>query len=105
MKVTVLYPQAGGDIRRTRFSNRVATPYQNASLGHSVGNSKSTDTVQLSKAATEVQRAGSNLEGDLEIREEKVAEIKERIRNGTYEIDSEKIAMKIIEDSICSNCE
>ena len=58
------------------------------------------DTVVLSDTAKAVQEAKTQLDSIPEVREDKVAELKEQIENGTYEVDSEKLAEKMITDSI-----
>jgi len=60
----------------------------------------SEDTVALSPEAKQVQEAKRLLDSLPDIREDKVAEIRGRIENGTYNIDSEKIAFGIIKESI-----
>ena len=45
-----------------------------------------------------IQKAREVVYQTPEVRPEKVAELKEAIEQGTYEIDSEKLADKIIEE-------
>lgn len=61
------------------------------------------DTVVLSDTAKKVQEAQKQLETLPDVREDKVAQLKEQIENGTYEIDEEKIAGKIIKDSLLND--
>ena len=56
------------------------------------------DTVALSNAAKDIQEAQKQLEAIPDVREDKVAQLKEQIENGTYEIDEEKIADKMLKD-------
>jgi negative regulator of flagellin synthesis FlgM len=58
------------------------------------------DTVVLSDMAKTVQEAQTQLESIPDVREEKVAALKEQIENGTYEIDADKIADKMLRDSL-----
>ena len=58
------------------------------------------DTVVLSDTAKRVQEAQTQLKSIPDVREDKVAELKEQIENGTYEPDAEKIAGKMIKDSL-----
>lgn len=60
----------------------------------------SEDKVALSPEAKQIQVAKKLLDSLPDIREEKVAEIMDRIENGTYSVDSEKIAFKMIRESI-----
>lgn len=54
------------------------------------------DQVVLSQRAAEIQKAKEALASVPEVRQEKVAALKRRIQEGTYEIDAEAIADKII---------
>ena len=58
------------------------------------------DKVALSSEAKQIQAAKRIVDSLPDIREEKVAEIRERIENGTYRVDSEKIAFRMIKESI-----
>ena len=61
------------------------------------------DTVVLSDTAKTVQEAQKQLASIPDVREDKVAELKEQIENGTYEPDAEKIAGKMITDSLLND--
>ena len=61
------------------------------------------DTVVLSDTAKKVQEAQKQLKAIPDVREDKVAQLKEQIENGTYEIDEEKIAGKMIKDMLMNN--
>ena len=61
------------------------------------------DTVVLSDTAKKVQEAQNQLAEIPDIREDKVAELKEQIENGTYNMDEEKIAGKIIKDALLND--
>ena len=50
------------------------------------------DTVELSDTGKRIQEAHKQLESIPDIREEKVAQLKEQVENGTYEVDAEKVA-------------
>jgi negative regulator of flagellin synthesis FlgM len=43
------------------------------------------------------------LESIPDVREDKVAELKEQVESGTYEIDAEKIAEKMLKDSLLND--
>lgn len=64
---------------------------------------KKTDTVVLSDAAKRIQEARKQLDAIPDIREDKVARLKEQVENGTYEIDAQKIADKMLKDSLLNN--
>jgi len=61
------------------------------------------DTVVLSDTAKAVQEAQAQLKSIPDVREDKVAELKEQIENGTYEPDAEKIAEKMLTDSLLND--
>jgi negative regulator of flagellin synthesis FlgM len=58
------------------------------------------DTVVLSDTAKKIQETQTQLKAIPDVREDKVALLKEQIENGTYEIDEEKIADKMLKDSL-----
>jgi negative regulator of flagellin synthesis FlgM len=59
-----------------------------------------TDTVVISDAAKRIQEVRSQLDAIPEVDEEKVARLKQEIENGTYEINADKIAGKIISEGL-----
>ena len=59
-------------------------------------NSFSSDSVTLSNTAQSLSRIEAAVQGADEVNAAKVAEIKTAIDNGTYEIDTQKIAAKIL---------
>ena len=61
------------------------------------------DTVQLSARAKEIQEAKKSINAISDVRDEKVAEIKTQIENGTYQVDGERIAANVVEESITGN--
>ena len=60
------------------------------------------DKVELSSKARENLEAKKVLSSLPDIREEKVAYLKNEIENGTYQIKGEKIAVKMLEESFFS---
>ena len=62
-----------------------------------------TDTLNISDAAKEIQEVRKELDSLPEVRAEKVAELKNQIENGTYEIKSEEIAEKMIKDALLND--
>ncbi|MDY6971867.1 MAG: flagellar biosynthesis anti-sigma factor FlgM [Thermodesulfobacteriota bacterium] len=60
----------------------------------------SEDKVRLSPKAKEIQEAKKLLNSVPDVREEKVAQIREQIENGTYQIEGEKIAVKMLKESL-----
>jgi negative regulator of flagellin synthesis FlgM len=58
------------------------------------------EKVQLSPKAKEMQRVKEVVEATPDVREEKVAALKEAIDKGTYEVDSNTTAEKMIRESL-----
>ncbi len=58
------------------------------------------ERVTLSERAKEIQQARQALSELPDVREEKVAELKARIEDGTYRVDGEKVAEKIVGESL-----
>jgi len=61
------------------------------------------DTVVISDTAKRIQDARFQLESIADTRPEKIAEIKRRIEDGTYEINPDKIADKMIRESLLND--
>ena len=58
------------------------------------------ESVELSDKAKEIVQIQRQLEQTPEIRQEKVEEIGKRIEQGTYQIDAEEVARKMIRDRL-----
>ena len=61
------------------------------------------DTVVLSDTAKKVQEAQKQLEAIPDVREDKVAQLKEQIENKTYKMDEEETAGKMIKDALLND--
>ena len=59
-----------------------------------------TDTVVISDAAKRIQEARAKLDDIPDVREEKVAELRNQIQNGTYQADAEKTADKLLKEQL-----
>lgn len=62
-----------------------------------------TDTVVISDAAKRIQEIRNQLDEVPDVREQKVAQLRSQIENGTYEINSDKIAEKIIKEGLIND--
>jgi flagellar biosynthesis anti-sigma factor FlgM len=58
------------------------------------------DRVLLSPMAKEIQMAKSQLQGIPDVQAEKVTEIRNQINQGTYSVSSEKIAHRLMGESL-----
>jgi negative regulator of flagellin synthesis FlgM len=61
------------------------------------------DKVKLSQRAQKIQEARRQLDALPDVREEHVARIRQQVDAGTYQIESGKIAAKMIEDALLSD--
>ena len=59
-----------------------------------------TDTVVISDAAKRIQEARAKLDEIPDVREDKVAELKNQIQNGTYQADAGKTADKLLKEQL-----
>ena len=59
-----------------------------------------TDTVVISDAAKRIQEARTQLDEIPDVREDKVAELRNQIQNGTYQVDAEKTADKLLKEHL-----
>jgi negative regulator of flagellin synthesis FlgM len=62
-----------------------------------------TDTVVISDAAKRIQEARSQLDEVPDVNEEKVAQLRNEIENGTYEINADQIAGKMIREGLIND--
>ena len=61
------------------------------------------DTVVISDAAKRIQEAKVQLDELPDVREDKVAQLKKQIENGTYEVNAEKTADKLIKEHLIND--
>jgi negative regulator of flagellin synthesis FlgM len=61
------------------------------------------DKVILSSLAKEIGDIKKLVDSIPDINEKKIEEIKEKIKNGSYKIDSDKVAFKLIRESLLNN--
>ncbi len=59
-----------------------------------------TDTVVISDAAKRIQEARAQLDQIPDVREDKVAELRNQIQSGTYSVDAEKAADKLLKEHL-----
>jgi negative regulator of flagellin synthesis FlgM len=75
-------------------------PANSAKKASSVDKSKGIDNLQMSEQGKLFQTALNAIKNTPDVREEKVAEIKEAIKTNTYNVSGSEIAEKIIVRSI-----
>ena len=88
------------------------TPYvsqvqQNAQAAETEGEKGRTnagaDSVELSQSARDLKEAQKALQDLPDIREDKVAALKQQIENGTYDIRADKIAANMLKESLTND--
>jgi negative regulator of flagellin synthesis FlgM len=91
-------------IQITPYVNQVQ---QNAPAAETEGEkgraSVGEDNVELSQSAREMQRAQKALQDLPDIREDKVAALKQQIEDGTYDIRADKIAANMLKESLVND--
>jgi negative regulator of flagellin synthesis FlgM len=85
-------------VNQVQDKNKVGTP-DNKTEKTAV----KTDTVVISDAAKRVHEARKQLDEIPDVRADKVSQLKSQIQNGTYEINADKIAGKMIKESLLNN--
>ena len=83
------------------------TPYvsqvqQNAQAAETEGENRR-DNVELSQSARDLQSAQKALQDLPDIREDKVAALKQQIENGAYHIRTDKIAANMLKESLIND--
>ena len=78
-------PGAAGDAPKT--SNTSASASASASTG---------DTVQLSPEAQRLQQAADKLNEQPAVDQERVAKLRQAIADGSYQVDSQRVAAKLL---------
>ncbi|MDI6761921.1 MAG: flagellar biosynthesis anti-sigma factor FlgM [Thermodesulfobacteriota bacterium] len=81
-------------------ANSTHPPEKNQKPGEADAKTASGDRVEFSTRSREMQKIYEVLQTTPEVRSDKVSEIKKRIEDGQYRVDSETLAEKIIKESI-----
>lgn len=72
----------------------------NSTRGREQGKTIQTERVKLSPEARDLQKIREVIEATPEIREEKVGQFKKEIEAGTYSVNGDKVAEKMIRESL-----
>lgn len=84
-------------IKNVRDKKKIENPTKQASKANGL---LKEDEVVLSEKAREIKEAKKLLDSVPEIREEKVAQLRKQIENGTYEVKGKEIAVKMVKESL-----
>lgn len=82
--------------------NKMLNIYKNqekVSQTDKLGKMRKADQLNISSDARDFQLAMKAVKDNPDIREEKVLEIKRQIESGTYQVDTKKIAGKMVQDA------
>lgn len=82
----------GKGTEQQRGSTQVSDKGENSAL-----NQPGSDTVRLSDAAQALQQAGKRLDNEPDVDAERIASIKAAIADGSYKVDSGRIADKMLQ--------
>lgn len=87
------------------YVNQVQTKQKAEPLGEKAGRRQEIkdDTVVISDAARRIQEAQKQLQAIPDVRIDKVAELRSRIENGSYEIKPDAIAGRMIRESLLND--
>ena len=83
--------------KRTGRAGDASATGASSSAGGAAGAAAKSDGVLLSDQARAVARAQAAVRAAPDVREQLVAELREQIRNGTYQIDDEAVVQRILE--------
>lgn len=93
-------PASAGRTGATQAGNRSEaqapqTPV--AGSGDEQTNTKSGESVQLSREAQQLQTIGEKLRDQPIVDKERVAQLKQAIADGSYQVDSQRVARKLLD--------
>lgn len=97
MKVSETRNQLHELLQQQQAAEKTSQGRENRSVSGSVAPE---EKVTLSERAREIQQVRQAVEALPDVREEKVDELKERIASGEYRVDGEKVAEKMIGESL-----
>jgi flagellar biosynthesis anti-sigma factor FlgM len=87
------------------YVQNVRNKRNDAATGEAAGDTLKRDTVKISAQGRDIRQAVKIAKSAPDVREEEVAAIRARIENGTYVIESEKIAANMIVESLFNDVE
>jgi negative regulator of flagellin synthesis FlgM len=87
------------------YVQNVRNEKNGATTGGNASDSAKRDTVSISSQGRDIRQAVAVAKSAPDVREDVVAALRARIENGTYEIDSERIAVNMIAESLLNDAE
>jgi negative regulator of flagellin synthesis FlgM len=86
--------QSGG--RNEAISNQPASAPQAKAAEQAQNAGKSGETVHLSREAQQLQKVSEKLRDQPVVNKERVAQLKAAIEDGSYQVDSQRVASKLL---------
>ena len=77
--------------------NKIAELYNKQKQDNKAEKGEKGDKLNISNKAVQFKEVKEELKASSDIRQEKVADLKDAVTKGNYEIDSEKVAEKILD--------
>lgn len=105
MKISGQDPTLVNSYLRTLSTNTqkpAVAPQDGAATGGTIGTSTE-DRVVISDAARAIQEASGKIGDQDGIRAEKVEALKDQVASGTYRVDPQKVAEKMIKESLLND--
>ncbi len=96
MKIKTIQPYLADAVQSTTATAGKPSTEEKAA----VGNGASSDRVQLSKDYQDMAQAQKAISGSGEIRTEKVQQIVNQLNSGTYKINPDEIAGKMLDEIV-----
>jgi len=92
-------PQSIANTVRQTYSNSTSISRKIKNIDENKNILKSdTDSVSLSKTTKNLQSVLTSMDNDSEARTQKLTELKKSFEDGTYEVDTDKIAEKMLDE-------
>ena len=93
-----VYRQQAAATAGTRGAQGASDAGNAGNAGSVNGAGRRTDRVQLSPQAQEMQRALDAVAAQPDVRAERVAELRQQVADGTYEVDARAIASRMVRE-------
>jgi negative regulator of flagellin synthesis FlgM len=87
------------DVEKAKQLDKSASDHKNISK-QSGTSQRGADTVQISDSAKLFQKAVETANSASEVQSEKVADLKKRIKDGSYRVDAAAIADKLVDEHL-----
>ena len=100
MKISNHSADAQRAVEQAKQADKLKAPKTGVHEGTAKTGALGPASVEISENAKLMQHASQIAKSSPDVRPDKVAELKKKIQDGTYEIDSAKIADKLVEEHL-----